>query len=223
MLGRTPFFVALMAGAVGLPYFTASPSPPAVNRTALSTAEPSTRPPGQSVAVPPEETAATAPAIHVWAPTPSPPAGTVPATPIVPMSEALNLYITRDWLINRWPRLTTGLSDVELQGYRVPWISGTRLEDVAGSLTYYFTPTGLLARITFEGTTGDPRNLIALVGHRFAFRNQPVSDPTLQLYQVRWNGQAESELGIRTTGIVHSERANTRHRVTLVIKNPALR
>ena len=66
-----------------------------------------------------------------------------------------------------WPQVATGLGQLQLQGYRVPLVSGTTEGDVAGSLTYYFNAQQQLQRIAFQGNTGDPRNLIVLLRSRY--------------------------------------------------------
>ena len=69
---------------------------------------------------------------------------------------------------------STGLTYLQLQGYRVPLVTGTTLADVAGSLTYYFNAQQRVQRITFRGTTGDPSVLATLLAQRLSFR--PAAD-----------------------------------------------
>jgi hypothetical protein len=216
MPGRTPFFFALLAAAIGLPYISSGgrQSPPVGEGTAQpAAAAPATLEPAAAIA--------SAPAL--LPPLPEPATVASLSTPKIPIPEALNLQATTDWVMRRWPRVTTGLADADLQGYRVPWISGTALDDVAGSLTYYFTPQRQLDRITFRGTTGDPRRLVSLLTSRFAFRRQNSSDASVQLYQVRWNGRPRSELEIRTIGIVRTDAASERFQLALTIRSPNAR
>jgi len=56
-------------------------------------------------------------------------------------------------VISRWPRVSAGLAELQLQGYRVPLVSGTTANDLAGALTYYFNSRQQVQRITFQGTT----------------------------------------------------------------------
>ena len=93
--------------------------------------------------------------------------------------------------------MTAGLPDKDLQGYRVPLVTGTQEDDLAGSLTYYFTKNQHCRRITFQGTTGDARRLVALLSARFGMQRQITDDPSLYDYQKRWNGRAISELHVR--------------------------
>ena len=73
------------------------------------------------------------------------PAGPSPleTLPTPTLAEVLRFDVTVEWVMQRWPRVSTGLPYLQLQGYRVPLVSGTSLRDVAGSLTYYFNaPAG---------------------------------------------------------------------------------
>src|SRR5262249_9371318 len=75
-------------------------------------------------------------------------------TPIVDMSEAFRLTVNPAWVMSRWPRVSTALTEDTHQGLRVTLISGVQPDDVAGALTYYFTPSQNCAKITFAGSTG---------------------------------------------------------------------
>ena len=112
------------------------------------------------------------------------------------------------------------LAELDLQGYRVPLVSGTSEADVAGSLTYYFNAKQRLERITFFGTTGDGRKLVALLESRFAFKRGNANEPNLFLYQVKSWGKVQSEMRIRPSPIVRSEVPNTRFEVALLIDRP---
>jgi len=138
----------------------------------------------------------------------------------VPITEALRFDASLAWILSRWSRVSTGLAELDLQGYRVPWISGTADDDVAGSLTYYFNREKQLEKITFRGTTGDARRLVGIVSERFEFRRQISNDPGLHVYQARWNGEPVSQLEIRAARVVRADQSHARFNVTLSIKNP---
>jgi len=86
----------------------------------------------------------------------------------------------------RWSRVTTGLSEVGLQGYRVPLVTGTATHDIAGSLTYYFDGQPRLRSITFLGATGDPSRLIDFLAHHYGFRKSRSPNARTMLYEVRY-------------------------------------
>lgn len=136
------------------------------------------------------------------------------------LAEVLNFEATPQWVMSRWPRVTSGLADPSLQGYRVPLITGTAEDDVAGSLTYYFDYQQRLKVIHFRGTTGNPHKLVNLVTSRYGLSPQPSSDPGLHLYQVKWNGKPTSELRIRTAQIVRASQPHSRFEIEMAMKRP---
>jgi hypothetical protein len=144
-------------------------------------------------------------------------------TPLVDMSEAFRFEVTPDWVLAHWPRVTAGLPDEKYQGLRVPLITGMRADDLAGSLTYYFTPSQKCAKIQFSGTTGDPRRMTALMMERFGFKQFISEQPGVQLFQIRWNGDAHSELLIRPASVVRAAAENSRFEVKLVVTDPTAR
>ena len=55
--------------------------------------------------------------------------------------------------------------DQQREGLRVTLVTGEKLEDLAGSLTYWFDRQGQVERITFQGVTGNPAKLVSFA-HR---------------------------------------------------------
>ena len=95
----------------------------------------------------------------------------------------LRFDVTASWVMQHWPRVSTGLPYLQLQGYRVALVTGTRVTDLAGSLTYYFNAQQQVQRITFRGTTGDPSVLVALLAGRYGFARRVMNDPGVVLYE----------------------------------------
>ena len=141
--------------------------------------------------------------------------------PMVEMAEAFQFSVTPSWVISRWPRVSSGLPDEQLQGLRVALISGMREDDVAGSLTYYFMPSQRCAKITFTGTTGDPQRITALMVDRFKFQGFTYGEPGVQRYEIRWNGKALSEFTVRPASVVRSSSPLERYQVQLAITEPS--
>ena len=109
-----------------------------------------------------------------------------------------DFQITPEWIVAHWPAVSTGLAQLQLEGYRVPLVTGTAQHDLAGSLTYYFNAEQKLQQITFIGTTGDPRPLIGLLTSRFHLTRRLVNDPGLVVYEaVHYNNQPASSLQLR--------------------------
>jgi hypothetical protein len=94
-----------------------------------------------------------------------------------------NFEITPEWILARWPSVSTGLAQLQLEGYRVPLVTGTSQQDLAGALTYYFDAKQRLQRINFVGVSGDPRPLIGLLSDRFHMTRRLANDPGLVVYE----------------------------------------
>jgi hypothetical protein len=101
-----------------------------------------------------------------------------------------NFEVTPEWILARWPSVSTGLSQLQLEGYRVPLVTGTSQQDLAGALTYYFDAKQKLQRISFVGVSGDPRPLIGLLSSRFQMTRRLTNDPGLVVYEAAQPGRS---------------------------------
>ena len=99
------------------------------------------------------------------------------AAPNYDLAAVLRFDINPGEVLSRWPRVSTGMGQLQLMGYRVLLVSGIAEYDLAGSLTYYFDARQQCQRIAFYGTTGNPQRLITLLGQRFGFTRRVVNDP----------------------------------------------
>ncbi len=134
------------------------------------------------------------------------------------LAEVLRFDVTPGWIMSRWTWVTAGLSHLELQGYRVPLVTGTAEDDLAGPLTYYFNPKQQVQRIAFQGTTGDPGKLIRLLAARFRFGRGLTNDPGIFRYEVAEpRGPAKSYLEVR---LAKPNDPPRRFAVNLVIERP---
>ena len=159
------------------------------------------------------------------APPASPPGPSSPVAcdwlPLAAIEDALRFDVTPAWIIRQWPRVSAGLGDLQLQGYRVPLVSGTAEDDLAGALTYYFNAHQQVQRITFSGTTGDPRRLIQWVVGRFAFARRLTNDPGIIFYEAPPSDRRpQSTLCIRPVPVVKASDALARFNVALTIERP---
>jgi len=142
-------------------------------------------------------------------------------TTLAGLDEVLRFDATVDWIMRRWPRVSTGMPHPQLQGYRVSLVSGTNLGDVAGSLTYFFNARQQVQRITLRGTTGDPGALASLLASRFHFVRRLTNDPGLVCYEsVDSHNRTNGTLKIRTAHTIDASRPYTRFEVDLVIDRP---
>jgi hypothetical protein len=138
--------------------------------------------------------------------------------PNLDLAQVFSFDVTPAWVMSQWPRVSASLGDVDLQGYRVPLVSGVSTDDVAGSLSYYFDNQQHVVRITFRGATGDPRKLVHMLSTRFGFRREATEDPSLVMYAVKWNNEARSELRIRTATVVRSHEGHANFDLELALR-----
>jgi len=132
-----------------------------------------------------------------------------------------DFQITPEWIVAHWPAVSTGLARLQLEGYRVPLVTGTAQHDLAGSLTYYFNAEQKLQQITFIGTTGDPRPLIGLLSTRFQLTRRLVNDPGLVVYEaVHSNNQPASSLNIRLAPLAEPNDSYRCYNIDLSLGRP---
>lgn len=215
MLFRRALFVPLMAVvAVAVPYFMHAPDPfgPLKNAFASNAAAVPTKKAPPTVAVDAagfverEE----APVADLGFPK-------TEVAPVMKANEAFNLDMSINQIIQRWPRVSTGMAELELFGYRVPLVTGIEEHDVAGSLTYYFDGQNVCQRLAFEGTTGDADKLIMLMAKEFEMTRQAADGPAVFVYRSAWNGQATSELRVRPVAVLRADQPHRRFDVSFYL------
>jgi hypothetical protein len=136
--------------------------------------------------------------------------------------EVVRFDLTPNFVVQRWPRVTTSLYEMNLQGLRVPLVTGTESDDLAGSLTYYFNHQRQLQRITFAGTTGDYRRLLQLLTVHYGFVSRPTNTPNVILFEVPSSGAtAASYLWVRPVDVLRADQPLSRFQVTLVLERPS--
>jgi hypothetical protein len=122
--------------------------------------------------------------------------------------------------MQRWSRVSTIRSDTGMDGLRVALVTGTELEDIAGSLTFYYDHQRQLRRITFDGLTGDDRRLVNLVSQQFNLRPEPGLGAGH--YVARWNAQPTGILRISHAPVVRAQRPHERLEVMLELNQPGV-
>lgn len=138
--------------------------------------------------------------------------------PVADFGELFRFDITPDWVTQRWSRVTTVAAENGWQGLRVPVVTGTQVDDLAGSLTYYFDSLNSLQRITFKGATGDARRLIAWTTRVAGLKREPTL--AAELYTRRWSGRPTSVLALQRQPVMRSDAAHGRLEVLLELSNP---
>lgn len=134
-------------------------------------------------------------------------------------THVFNFNANPRWIIETWPRVSTTLADMRLEGLRVPLVTGSRVDDLAGSLTYYFDQEKQLQRITFQGTTGDERRLVAMLQQVYEFELEPSVAGTM--YMVKWNGEPVSVLRVEPAPVINANLPHTRLNLHLEINRPS--
>ena len=135
--------------------------------------------------------------------------------------EVLRFDMTPSSLAQRWPRVAHSFNDLSLQGCRVPLVTGTDPDDLAGSLTYSFNYRRQLQRITFSGTTGDYRRLLQLLTTHYGFVNRPTNTPNVIVFEVPTSGTAASYLWIQPVDVIRADQPLNRFQITLVLERPS--
>lgn len=139
-------------------------------------------------------------------------------SPAVPLQEVLRADVTPDWVVSRWPRVTTMTGEIDWAGMRVPLITGNQPGDVVGSLTYFFDAQHRLRRLSLEGYTADEGPTVALACNTFGLR--PEHSLGAGLYVYRWNREPLSVLAVQYAPVVDAEAPQTRRKIMLEINRP---
>ena len=138
--------------------------------------------------------------------------------PVSELSEVLRFDVTRQWVMQRWPRVTTQLANLDLDGLRVPVVTGTEKDGLAGSLTYYFSKDSIVQRITFHGYTGDETKLVDLVVNKCGLQPEPTLGRGL--YLAKWGGKPRSALRVRHASVVRVDSPFSHLEVELELNRP---
>lgn len=141
----------------------------------------------------------------------------VPIT-ITDLREALRFNVTPAWVLQRWPRVSTVRAADDLSGLRVPLVTGTRVDDLSGSLTYYFNRDQQVQRLSFHGYTGDATRLIQLASQHLNLQPEPSAGG--MMYVQRWNGQPTSVLRVSHSPLVQAHNPHSRLIVQLEVNRP---
>lgn len=136
------------------------------------------------------------------------------------IASALRMDVSPEWVFSRWNRKSTKLANIDRFGVRVPFVSGTQPDDIAGSLTYYFGSGNQVERISFHGKTGDPRALNHLVTRVYGLTPQQPIHPGEQLFQSRWNNRVKSELRLKLAPVLSSDTKFNAFEVSLELERP---
>ena len=135
------------------------------------------------------------------------------------LREVLRFDIVPGWLPQRFARVTTVTSNVQMDGLRVPLITGTQPKDIAGSLTYYFDASKALKRINLHGLTGDPTQLTTLMVQFYQLK--PEQSLGGQLFTSRWNNRVTSVMQIAPAPIIYAGADHSKYIIFLELNQPS--
>ena len=135
---------------------------------------------------------------------------------VLSFGDVFRFDITPQVVAQRWSQVSTGLGNSQLQGHRVPLVTGNDETDLAGSLTYYFDANLKLRRITFLGTTGNPRKLVEFLGKQYGFRHMQTGNARAMTYQVRY--RFTGRLKVTPNEILDKHLASTNYQVELSLE-----
>lgn len=140
--------------------------------------------------------------------------------PSMSLYDVFRFDVSKEWVYQRWARKSTALAELGLYGIRVPLVTGTKMHDLAGSLTYYFGESGSLERISFTGRTGDTTQLVMLMVHRYGLQPQPTVVVGEQLLQERQDEHVFSELRTRPAPVLWANSPHDSFAVELKLQRP---
>jgi len=140
--------------------------------------------------------------------------------PVVSLAEILRFDITPEWVMARFPRVSTLLSELNLDGLRTPLITGSTPGDLAGTLTYYFDRYKRLKRVSIHATVGDPTRYIMELRQAYQMSQEPSLGGSL--YVIKWNGVPTCVLHISPASVVYSDLNYGRYNLFLELNQAEL-
>lgn len=138
----------------------------------------------------------------------------------LPLERLFRFDISPQWITTHWSRVSTIITQTELQGLRVPVVTGTETHALAGVVTYYFDARDRLVRIAFQGSTGDERPLLQVVLRAFELRAEPKLGAGV--YVRKWRGRPFSVLRIRRAPIIRASAPNASLEISMELNRPRL-
>ena len=140
------------------------------------------------------------------------------ATPsIYALTEVLRFDVTPRWVTDRWTRVSTVRAERDLVGMRVPLVTGTQVEDLAGSLTYYFDAEQRLRRLTLHGQTGDDRQIVDHVSRAFGMHPEPHLGAGM--YLLRWNAKPMNILRVTHVPVIRADEPHAKLIIELEVND----
>ncbi len=136
------------------------------------------------------------------------------------LRDVLRFDIAPGWVLERFPRVTTVLADTQLDGLRVPLVTGTAPSDIAGTLTYSFDRYKRVQRLTVQGNTGDATRFMAELQQQYQMQQVPSLGGVL--YLLSWNGKPTSIVHIEPAAVIYADSPYARFNVLIELNQAGL-
>lgn len=136
------------------------------------------------------------------------------------LREVVRFDINPGWVVSRFPRVSTILADTQLDGLRVPLVTGTSPQDLAGTLTYYFDRYQRLQRISIHAASGDATRFIGEMQQLYQLKQEPSLGGGL--YTMKWNGRPTSLLHVSPAPVIYGDAAYARYNVFIEFNQAGL-
>lgn len=134
--------------------------------------------------------------------------------------EVLRFDIKPKWVNQRWARVSSSLAELGLEGYRVPVVTGSDVNDLAGSLTYYFDKQHQVQRVVFMGKTGDPKRLIDFVTSEYRMTQRPSLNAGLYIHSR--GGIPVNALTIKQNSVITADNPHGTYQIYLELNRVRL-
>lgn len=141
-------------------------------------------------------------------------------TPVVQLAEVLRFDVSPEWVMSRFPRVSTLLSEMNLDGLRAPLITGSTPTDLAGTLTYYFDHYKRVKRITVHASVGDPSRFVMELQQGYHMSQEPSLGGSL--FVTKWNGKPTNLLHVAPASVVYNDLAYARYNLFLELNQADL-
>jgi len=135
-------------------------------------------------------------------------------------SEVIRFDIKPSWVTKRWARVSSALAELGLEGYRVPVVTGSDVNDLAGSLTYYFDKQSQVQRVVFVGNTGDPTRLVDFVSSEYRMTKRPSLNTGLYIHSR--GGVPVNALTIKQNSIITADNPHGTYQLYLELNRVKL-
>jgi len=139
--------------------------------------------------------------------------------PVNDLKNVLRFDIYPEWVKANWDRVTRIPGELEMEGLRVPLVTGYGPADLSGSLTYYFDQRRQIQRIRFQGWTVDASALIAHLSEQYSFRRARNAQADLYVKKT-WSGKVHSLLKLDPAAELRSDLPRRRIFVFLELNHP---